>query len=124
MRARSRKRSRARAWVVIGDVGSLALHDRDTRVGRSQVNTDNSTYMNVNIADKGDDTFAHQRILSTCFHRGGDMADSDMWEVRQSISTSASVSLTSSVSMSMPKSVVPAPANAAGRAWVMRLGSW
>ena len=34
---------------VLDDAGSLALHDGDTRVGRSQVNTDNRTYMIVNI---------------------------------------------------------------------------
>jgi len=34
---------------VLDDAGSLALHDGDARVGRSQVNTDNRTYMIVNI---------------------------------------------------------------------------
>ncbi len=56
---RSGKRSRARAWVVVHDVGSLALHDKDVRVGRSWVNTNNSAYMNMNIAGKGDDTYAY-----------------------------------------------------------------
>jgi hypothetical protein len=90
---RSGKRSRAQAWVVVHDMGSLALHDRDTRVGHSWVNTDNSTYMNVNIAGKGDDTYAYQRLLSSCFHRGGDVADEGAQKVRQSVSTSALVSL-------------------------------
>ena len=30
---------------VLDDAGSLALHDGDARVGRSQVNTDNRTYI-------------------------------------------------------------------------------
>jgi hypothetical protein len=48
--------------VVVHDTGSLALYDRDARVGRSRVNTDNSAYMNVNIAGKGDDTYTYQRL--------------------------------------------------------------
>jgi hypothetical protein len=81
---RSGKRSRARAWVVVHNAGSLALHDRDARVGRSRVNTDNNAYMNVNIAGKGDDTYAYQRLLSSCFHGGGDAADEGAREVSPS----------------------------------------
>ena len=33
---------------VLDDAGSLALHDGDARVGRTQVNTDNRTYKIVN----------------------------------------------------------------------------
>ncbi len=50
--------------------------------------------MNVNIAGKGDDTYVYQRLLSSCFHRGRDVAYEGAQEVRQSISTSASVSST------------------------------
>ncbi len=51
---------------VLDDAGSLALHDGDARVGRSQVNTDNRTYIVVNILRKGGDTYAYQKPLSSC----------------------------------------------------------
>jgi len=38
------------SFRVLDDAGSLALHDGDARVGRSQVNADNRTYKIVNIA--------------------------------------------------------------------------
>ena len=69
---------------VLDYAGSLALHDGDARVGRSWVNTDNNAYMNVNIAGKGDDTYVYQRLLSSCFHRGGDAADKGAQEVSPS----------------------------------------
>ncbi len=77
---------------MVHNVGSLALYDRDARVGHSQVNTDNSAYMNVNIAGKEDDTYAYQRLLSSCFYKGGDVAYEGVQKVRQSASTSALVS--------------------------------
>ena len=48
--------------MVVHDMGSLALHDRDARVGHSWVNTNNSAYMNMNIAGKGDDIYIYQRL--------------------------------------------------------------
>jgi hypothetical protein len=69
---------------VVHNTGSLALHDGDARVGHSWVNTDNNTYMNVNIAGKGDDTYAYQRLLSSCFHGGGDIADEGAQEASPS----------------------------------------
>jgi NAD-specific glutamate dehydrogenase len=38
------------SFRVLDDAGSLALHNGDARVGRSQVNTDDGTYKIVNIA--------------------------------------------------------------------------
>jgi len=47
---------------VLDDMGSLALYDGDTKIGRSK-----RAYMSVNIAGKGDDTYAYARLLSSCF---------------------------------------------------------
>ena len=35
------------SFCILDDMGSLALHDGDARVGRAQVNTNNWTYKNV-----------------------------------------------------------------------------
>jgi hypothetical protein len=57
------------AFRVLDDAGSLALHDRDARVCRSQVNADNGTYMTVNIAVEGGATYAYPRPLNSCSSR-------------------------------------------------------
>jgi NAD-specific glutamate dehydrogenase len=51
---------------VLDDAGSLALHDGDARVGRTEVDTDNWTYKIVSIVSEGDDTYAYPRPSSSC----------------------------------------------------------
>jgi hypothetical protein len=54
------------AFGVLDNTRSLALHDRDARVGCSQVNTDNRTYRLMDILRKSNDTYTHPRPLSSC----------------------------------------------------------
>ena len=54
---------------VLDDTGSLALHNRDARVGRSQVDTDNRTYKIVSVGGEGHDTYAYPKPLSSCSSR-------------------------------------------------------
>ena len=50
------------SFGVLNDAGSLALHDGDARVGRSQVNADNRAYRIVNIGRKKSDTYVYLKL--------------------------------------------------------------
>ena len=57
------------AFRVLDDTGSLALHDGDAGVGRSQVDTNNGTYTIVSAEGEGHDTYAYPKPLSSCSSR-------------------------------------------------------
>ena len=46
---------------VLDDMGSLALHDGNARVGRSQVDTNDRTYKIVSVEGEGHDTYAYPK---------------------------------------------------------------
>jgi len=51
---------------VLDDAGSLALHDGDARISRTEVDTNNWTYKIVGITSEKDDTYAYPRPSSSC----------------------------------------------------------
>ena len=59
---------------VLDNTGSLALHDGDARVCRAQVDTDNRTYVVVNIMCRKNDTYAYPKSLSSCSSQLGNGA--------------------------------------------------